>query len=402
MESLKYLKGKLFHLLMERKMRRVRKKDKIRFLFILQELTQWKTETLYQAMLAHPRFEPILGITKCLGYPGAEETVMAYCKEKNYPYVWLDPEKTIGEQIDVDIVAHQKPYFKEINPAHYFNANRQIPIVAIPYYLSTITENWIVNNRTSLQAWRQFIDNESTRKAWAKASRLRGMNYMVTGLPVMDELLTPKESLPDVWPVHDGRKRVIYAPHHTIADRHWEGIAYSTFLDYCEDMLALRDRFKDRVYFVFKPHPSLRSRLLDCWGEEKTDEYYRRWEEPGVSHVEQGKYLALFKHSDAMIHDCGSFTVEYMFTGNPVMYLVRDDSHANNMTPYAREAFDLHYKGKNVSDIERFLEDMVAGNDPLKDRREAYKSKNLVPPYGKTACENILNAILGTEEYRQR
>ena len=85
MESLKYLKGKLFHLLMERKMRRVRKKDKIRYLFILQELTQWKTETLYQAMLAHPRFEPILGITKCLGYPGAEETVMAYCKEKNYP-----------------------------------------------------------------------------------------------------------------------------------------------------------------------------------------------------------------------------------------------------------------------------------------------------------------------------
>ena len=400
MESIKRLKWRLFHVLQDIRMSRVRRKDKIRFLFILQEVTQWKTEPLYQAMLDHPKFEPVLGITRCLGYPGAEEEMMAYCKENHYPYVWLDPEKTISEQIDVDIVTHQKPYIKEINPAHYFDSNRQLPIVSIPYYLSTITEEWIVNNRINLQAWRMFIDNDGTRKAWALKSRLHGMNYVVTGLPVMDELLKPKEEYPDVWPVNDGRRRVIYAPHHTIADRHMEGIAYSTFLDYCDKMLALRDQFKDRVYFVFKPHPSLRFRLLDCWGQEKTDEYYSRWNEPGVSHVEQGNYLALFKHSDAMIHDCGSFTVEYMFTGNPVMYLVRDDSHTANMTPYAKEAFDLHYKGKSISDIRHFLEDVVAGNDPLKEKRTTFKKDNLVPPHGKTACENIINAILGKEEYR--
>lgn len=399
-EDVKRFKWRIFHLLMDMKVRRIRKKDTIRFLFILQEVTQWKTERLYQAMRAHPRFEPVLGITKCPAYPGAEEAMVAYCKEKNYPYVRLDSEKTISEQIDADIVTHQKPYVSEINPAHYFDSNRKIPIVSIPYYLSTITENWIVNNRINLQAWRLFIDNESTRKVWAATSRLQGLNYRVTGLPVMDELLTPKESLPDVWPVQDGRKRVIYAPHHTIADNHLAGIAYSTFLEHCEEMLALRDQFKDRVYFVFKPHPSLRKKLLEYWGLEKTNTYYRRWEEPGISHVELGKYLALFKYSDAMIHDCGSFTVEYLFTGNPVMYLVRDDCHAANMTPYAKEAFDLHYKGKTFSDIERFLEDVVAGNDPLMEKRAVFKEENLVPPNGKSACENIINAILGDNEYR--
>lgn len=379
------------------KIHRIRRKNSIRFLFLLQEVSQWKTESLYQAMLAHPRFEPIIGITNCLGYPGAEDALIAYCKEKGYPYVWLDSGKTISEQVDIDIVTHQKPYINEINPAHYFNSNRQIPMVAIPYYLSTITEDWIVNCRMSLLAWRQFIDNESTRKAWAAASWLHGLNYEVTGLPVMDELLTPKESLPDVWPARDGRKRVIYAPHHTIADFHWEGIGYSTFLDYCEDMLSLRDRFKDRVYFAFKPHPSLWRRLLEVWGEEKTVAYYHRWDEPGVSQVEEGKYLALFKHSDAMIHDCGSFTVEYMFTCNPVMYLIRDDSHTQNMTPYAREAFDLHYKGKSVSDIEKFLQDLVDGFDPLKERRAAYKQEHLLPPHNRSACENIIHSILGDE-----
>lgn len=376
-------------------MYRIRKKARIRFLFILQELTQWKTETLYLAMLEHPRFEPVIGITKSLLYPGAEDAVMAYCKEKGYSFVWLDPHKTISDQVEVDIVAHQKPYKNEIHPAHYFDSNRRIPVVAIPYYLSTITEDWIINCRISLMAWRQYIDNESTKDAWAKASRMHGLNYEVTGLPVMDELLVPKDSLQDDWPVHDDRKRVIYAPHHTIADKHWEGIGYSTFLDYCYDMLSLRDQFSDRIYFVFKPHPALRFRLMEIWGEEKTDAYYHCWEEPGVSHVEQGKYLSLFKHSDALIHDCGSFTVEYMFTCNPVMYLVRDDTHTQNMTPYAREAFDLHYKGTSISAIEQFLEDLVTGNDPLKKRRIDFMHQQLLPPQNRSACDNIIHSILG-------
>lgn len=385
----------MYHAWLSIKIHCIRKKRRIRFLFILQEVTQWKTETLYQAMLKHSRFEPIIGITKCLGYPGAEEEMIAYCEKKGYPFIWLDPERPISNQVHVDIVTHQKPYIREINPAHYVNTNKRIPLVAIPYYLSTITEDWIVNCRVSLLAWRQFIDNESSRRAWAAASRLHGLNYVVTGLPVMDELLTPKEELPDLWPSQDGRKRIIYAPHHTISDLHWEGIGYSTFLDYCEEMLSIRNRFKDQVYFVFKPHPSLKKRLYKYWGEKKTDEYYHRWDEPGISHVEQGKYLSLFKYSDAMIHDCGSFTVEYMYMDKPVMYLIRDDNHMDNMIPYAKEAFNLHYKGRCVSDIESFVSDVINGYDPLKEQRSSFKKKYLIPPNGRSACDNIILSILG-------
>ena len=391
------LKWLFFHGCLRFRVARIRKHPVIRFGFLLQELTQWKSESLYRAMLAHPRFEPILCISPSLGYPGAETALIDYCKEKGYDYFLLDPGKTIAQQIDIDLVVPEKPYQKEMHRLHQIDSNRQIPFVVIPYYMSTITEEWVVNQRLNLLCWRQFVDNESCREAWSKIHRLKGLNFAVTGLPVMDELLTPKESLPDVWPVTDGRVRIIYAPHHTIADKYWKGIGYSTFLDYCDEMLALRDKYKDRAYFVFKPHPSLRKRLIEIWGAEKTEAYYRSWEEPGVSHVEQGKYLALFKHSDAMIHDCGSFTVEYMYTGNPVMYLVRDDSHADNMVPYAREAFDLHYKGKSVADIDRFIRDVIAGDDPLKEKRAAFKQQHLLPPNGRSACENIIHSILGDE-----
>ena len=211
----------------------------------------------------------------------------------------------------------------------------------IPYYLSTITEGWLVNPRVCLLAWRQFIDTESCRKEWAKLNRLHGINYSVTGLPFMDELMLPKTEWQDVWPNMDNRKRIIYAPHHTIADIHMEGIGYSTFLDYHEYMLRLRDKYKEQVYFVFKPHPRLYPNLLTFWGKQKTEEYYRSWDLPGYSHVEDNDdYLALFKYSDALIHDCGSFTIEYLYMDNPVMYLTHDAHHADNLNGVAHRAFD--------------------------------------------------------------
>ena len=395
MELKKVFKWRLYHLWMSFMVFRIRRKKRIRFLFILSELTQWKTESLYLAMCKHPRFEPVLGITPSLGFAGAETKVIKYCEEKGYPYILLDSGKSIVSQVDVDFITHQKPYLNEIHPAHWISNNRHVPVIVIQYFLSTIVEEWVVNQKISCLAWRQFIDNESCAEAWKPIHRLHGLNYAVTGLPVMDELMTPKEQLEDVWPVHDGRKRIIYSPHHTIADMYWKGIAYSTFLENGTFMLEMRDKYKDQVYFVFRPHPALRIRLLRYWGEEKTEAYYRAWEQDGASHIETGKYLALFKYSDAMIHDCSSYTVEYMYTGNPVMFLTKDNNHAENMIPYAKQAFDLHYKGKSHADIERFILDVIQGTDPLKEERVAYRASNLFPPNGKTACENIMNSILG-------
>lgn len=389
------LKWNLFHFYLNTRVFFIRKKRVIRFGFLVQELTQWKSEYLYLFMLSHPRFDPVICISPSLGYPGAENKLIEYCRSKGYDYVLLDENKTIVNQIDLDFVAPEKPYMKEIHRLHWIENNKTIPYVSIPYYLSTITEEWVVNQRLNILCWKQFVDNESCKADWERIHRLKGKSYAVTGLPVMDELLTSKEDLPDVWPQNDRRKRIVYAPHHTIADMHWEGIGYSTFLDYSQLMLDISDKYNDDVYFVFKPHPSLRKRLLKCWGEKRTEAYYRSWEKPGFSHVEEGKYLPLFKHSDALIHDCASFTIEYMYMEKPVMYLVRDEAHTQNMIPYAKEAFDLHYKGKSASDIERFIEDVINGYDPLYRQRILFKKQWLLPPNGKTACENIANCIIG-------
>lgn len=389
-----------YHIWTNLLMKRIRKKSNIRFLFILQELSQWKTEMLYKAMLRHPRFEPILGVVPCVGYPGAEIKLIDYLKEKNYHFLLLDTEKTIHSQIKVDLVLHPRPYTHEIYKAHYITKNLSIPIVSIPYFMNTITEEWVVNQKVNILAWRQFLDNESCREEWAKIHRLHGCNLAVTGLPIMDENLIPKKDLEDVWPNKDNRKRIIYAPHHTIGDIHMKGIGYSTFLENCDFMLEIKERFKNDVYFVFKPHPFLFHNLSLVWGKEKAAEYYKKWDDPGFSHVEVNtKYIALFKHSDAMIHDCGSFTIEYMYSGNPVMYLTKDEDHEHNMNSCGKRAFQLHYKGRTHNDIESFIQDVIEGKDELKPAREAFLQESLLPPNGQSACENIMHAILGEAPY---
>ena len=68
--------------------------------------------------------------------------------------------------------------------------------------------------------------------------------------------------------------------------------------------------------------------------KEKTDKYYRSWEKAENSNIERGKYLGLFLHSDAMIHDCGKPIVAEKINGETHYY-----SH-HNVGSYESMFFD--------------------------------------------------------------
>lgn len=380
------------------RVRKLRNKKKVRFLFVLQNLPQWKTEPLYLAMLQHPRFEPILGITDCIEIPGAEKEMEAYCQSKGYEYIYLDPKKPL-KQAHPDVVMFQKPYKKQVSPEHFVDKNLSIPIVLVPYGMGTVLERWILNRYMLLLCWQQYHENQSINDEKAKIHLGHGQNFRVTGLPMMDILCQSKEHFPDPWGDTGGKKRIIYAPHHTIADIHDKGLAFSTFLDNGEFVVEMAKKYEKEAYFVFKPHPLLYKKLLEYWGKEKTDAYYNQWRSLSNGHIEEGEYLGLFKHSDAMIHDCGSFTVEYLYTGNPVMFLINDEHHGDNLCTYMKEAFELHEMGRCHADIEQFVKNVIDGKDPRKEERDEFVKRELTPPHGKSACENIMNAILGLNEY---
>lgn len=93
------------------KIRQIRNQSKpIIVVFVLCDLSTWKTENLYLAMQKHERFNPILALTRNTHLLGHEKAVSDYIESKGYPYVTLDENRAIDEQLVADIICYQRPY----------------------------------------------------------------------------------------------------------------------------------------------------------------------------------------------------------------------------------------------------------------------------------------------------
>lgn len=379
----------------------IRRKESIRVLFVILDLGQWKTEQLYLRMLEHEHFEPILGITLSKESPKEKQRLRTYLNKKNYYYIDLDENKQSFEKIKADIVFYQKPYDTCYQDHVLYKHHLNHIFCYCPYGIHTLNEKWNLSLPTKLIALQNYYENELTKKSVEDLYPEYAKNIVVTGLPFNDKLLQPKESFPDPWKLQGKKKkRIIYAPHHTIGDMHYNGIAFSTFLENGDFILEMAKKYKDKVQWAFKPHPFLYSKLVKLWGKDKTDAYYQEWNNLENTQLERGEYTGLFMHSDALIHDCNSFMVEYHYTLNPVLYLINGIEQHRSLNSFGEKAFSLHYKATNHNEIESFVLNILKNEDPLfADRRKFYE-ESLLPPYGNDACDNIINAILGKKDYK--
>lgn len=381
-------------------LRHIKRKNSIRVLFVLTDLSLWKTELLYQKMSEHSRFTPILGITPTRVDPEeSREMLRKYCEERKYEYQEISKELSLTVQTGADIILYPQPYSSNYYPKHIFTKNKSALIIHFPYGVHSIMEEWTLNMPFYLHIWQHYFENESIVKEFAPKMKNHGKNIFVTGTPFMDLMMKKPER--DPWKDHSGKKRIIYAPHHTIGSqtiRDLKGINYSTFLQNGEFMLEMAEKYKDSVYFAFKPHPHLKRKLYSIWGEEKTDDYYKMWTKLENAQMETGDYIDLFHYSDAMIHDCSSFTIEYLYAHNPVLYLDKNGHSTDNLTEMTKVAYDLHYHAKNHNDIEQFIIDVIRGKDEKKKDRELFYAQYLIPPGGKSACENVIDALLSEKK----
>ena len=91
----------------------LRKKDKIKVLFILYNLSKWKTESLYKAMKVHPRFEPVIGVAAgILDFPSELvnkiNQLENYLNSKGYDFIELATGIDITTQLNPDIIFYQE------------------------------------------------------------------------------------------------------------------------------------------------------------------------------------------------------------------------------------------------------------------------------------------------------
>lgn len=397
--------ARLFGRSQEKAAHRLRNKDCREVAFFLTIPGMWKTDYLFRAMSEDPRYHPYVVIYPYSVYKGfSEEEVSstirwteAFIKEKGFEYVipydaerkrWLDVRKTFKP----DIVFFTTPY-KDIPSQYYIYHFRKSLCCYVPYgfaslELGKLNYDLVFHNLLGMY----FLESEIHRQMAARNARI-GANLYVSGFPGTEVYLRKDYKLKDVWKKQETvKKRLIWAPHHTIGSE--DAIGISTFLLYYETMLSLAEKYKSVLQIAFKPHQLLKFKLLSLWGREKTEAYYHQWGKGENTQLEEAGYVDLFLTSDGMIHDCGSFTTEYLFTQKPVMYLQRPEESAPSFNDFGRMSFAQHYIGRSVKDIENFIDDVVLnGNDPMKESRQQFYEEYLYPKDGLMPSEKIIRLI---------
>ena len=384
--------------------RRLKGKKKLEVVFFASNPGMWKADSLFRAMQQNPHYHPVVAIGPYSTYKEfsqvevnkALDRTVDFIKAKGYEYIlpydnkshrWLD----IKPILNPDIVFFDSPY-KDHPPIYHIYHFRDCLTCYVPYgfqnfsFLYNTNYNLLFHNLVGCF----FHESRLHMQLSAEHSRNNAVNGIVTGYPATEVFLDSNYSPKDLWKPQSGeKKRVIWAPHQSIEE---EGtLSMSTFITNCDIMLQLADKFVDTVQIAFKPHQLLKFKLQKVWGEKRVEEYYKQWNARPNTQLEESSYVDLFLTSDAMIHDSGSFTTEYLFTRKPVLFTVRNERVRSNFSPFGEKMFDAHYHAHNPDDIERFLTDVVlGGNDPMATIRQEVFNDYLQPIDGMMPSQRII------------
>ena len=399
-----YLKFKTpyYKIRQHKRIKLIKGKGYANVLFIASSLAMWRYQEVYKLMCKEKCFKTMIIILPYNTFSEHEKArnvvqLKNYFKEQNIKFTdGSAPDFDCDEWIKTnnpDIIFYPQQYGGIFGNAFENNRLMDRLVCQIPYALDTIYAEWIYNTFLTNNAWKLFYQTEYHLNEAKSLAANQAKNVEVVGEPHMDEYKLATH----VNPWKDcGRplKKVIWAPHFSINDNPW--LHRPGFLELAEPMLKLAKDYEGRSQFAFKPHPRLKSELYNAegWGKEKTDAYYQAWADLVNGQVETGSFIDLFYHSDAMIHNCGSFTAEYIISGHPVMFFTHNvEDVRSNQNSLGKDCLDCHYIGQSIEDIQHFIEEtVIKGYDPKEiDRR------NLLKKYfhanDKTTAERVVESI---------
>lgn len=386
----------------------LRNKDRIRIVFFFQSASQWKYDKVYHLFEADEKFEPIVVVVpfNMHIYYGIEEylTIMnqgiEFAKSHGYQYLSSYDPKTkkfidIKKIINPDIVFFSLPYKNTFYKYHLYNYRDKL-CCYVPYSFFPDSATYTTANANlpfHNYLWKFFVDSKFQKSVSEHYALNQGENAEISGCLSMENIIDKAYRPKDVWkPQAKSKKRIIWAPHHTIDYLTNAG----TFLIYADFMLSIAEKYKDDIQIAFKPHPVLRLRLNKIWGEEKTNEYYNKWETLENTQLANGSYIDLFLTSDAMIHDSMSFIIEYLFMPDkPVLYLLKDvEKLPFDMNEFGMDGYNAHYHSDTENGIEDFIQKVVLQNkDSLVSQRQDCFKRYLKPIDNYLPSQVVYNAI---------
>ena len=390
----------------QRYIAKLSKRKEIRVAFFVLNVSMWKYQGLAYLLRENPRFRVCIVLSP--GYSCTQSQQLqdirqmrTYFAERGMEYIdWRledgEPAKDVRQLFDPDIVFYSHPYHGSYHPLHCFLQFTDRLIAYTPYSYLQSQAPFNYDNVMQNIAWKLYYANRYQMADARRLARNKGVNVVVAGYPSSDVYLYGPSEL--AWKdTEHRRKRLIWAPHFTLAN---DGSVFSrsNFLMMADFMVELAERYRNELEIAFKPHPNLLSQLQKHpdWGYERTEAYYKKWQTMENTQLADGEFVNLFRDSDAMIHDSGSFVVDYLYFNHPVMFVTRDIERAKSyVNEPGKRAYDAHYVGKTLDDVQNFVDQVVlGGNDTKQTDRQQFFSSFLEEADGLTVAQHIYDDMV--------
>ncbi len=368
------------------------KLGKIRVLFLVNEIAKWKGQALFDLLQQSDRYEPFIALTISdfqWDIPKSERKELLlsnqmYFESKNMPCIFAyDLENDCAKdlsQFSPDVVFYQQPW--KIDPI-------QMPLkvseFALTFYFPYYVQNYGNINAECLQElhqtlFRYYILNKEWENLYKTNFNKAACKIMGLGHPALDLLSNTQEKKLN-------KNYVIYAPHHSI--NNFEN--FSTFLINGKFILDFAQKHKE-LNWVFKPHPTLRFRLIadGIMSKEEIDNYFKEWEKFATCCYDSD-YYELFLDSKALITDSASFLTEYFCTKKPIIHLISLKSKIIPMPPFEK-ILNTFYKVRNLEDLSKVLKDVLIENIDSK-RDERLSVLKMCDLHENSAAQNIMKDL---------
>lgn len=365
------------------------RKEKLNLIFLCQCPTAWTTaQPMYEDALKDDRINVTVVLVPELefscyiflkhiyyekvyefGKEISERCIHAYSPETKE---WLDLRT-----LDPDYVFIPRPYETYLPKEYRASAIRKYAKVCyVPYAFPMLPDSHIIyNSHFSRNVYFFFCEQEQSyeylcRKFHRTCSK--GIQKaMFTGYPRFD--------LIDLHLHHEGKLwkrersednfRIIWTPRWTTDPK----LGGSNFFHYKDKILEYARTHKN-VELLFRPHPMAFENYVaqGLMSSEDVEAYSRQYAELSNAVLDQTvNYYDTFFSSDVLISDPSSVTLDYLFTGKPIIYC------PSSLKAYEvnEDLMECYYVAETFEEVIKMVDQLQNGDDPKRKIRDQMVKK---------------------------
>jgi CDP-glycerol glycerophosphotransferase (TagB/SpsB family) len=196
-------------------------------------------------------------------------------------------------------------------------------------------------------------------------TKLGTQHFYSVGYPDLEKYFDYKTS--------DKIKSIIWTPRWSYDER----IGGSHFIEYMDILFDLKEKYPYNS-FIFRPHPLMFGELKNkqLASQTEIDEFLEKIKEYSIEYDHDTMMDQAIEKADLMITDYSSIIINYFLTGKPIIYCKAQYELNEEYSKIEK----CMYVAKSKTDIQRYVEMLLSGNDPLKESRkkliESYSNKH--------------------------